>query len=446
MLKLRLSIKPIYILSLTLFFSLQPFLFNKAVAQLIVTQSYTKTQLVKDILLGPGVVVSNIKYTGSDSAIGFFNAMAAPELGLDSGIILTSGDIYTAVGPNNSSGATGTSAGGGWGGPGDPILDSLSASTTYDAAILEFDFIPYADTIKFRYVFGSEEYLEFVGSYNDIFAFVISGVTTTLAPKNIALIPGTNTPVSINNVNDNVHSSYYFDNGDGFDTLTSGKNIQYDGFTTPLTAIYKVICGEKYHIKLAIADAGDGVLDSGVFLEAGSFSSAGATYSLTATTTKDTICPKENVVINCNGTFLPTSTFDWAFEDGATVLSGSGKGPYVVNWASEGLKKVKLTAHTNCLNVTDSIYVKIFDCSLKFPNVFSPNHDGKNDFLKFTNLQYFPNTRLIVYNRWGNKVYESSNYQNNWDGGNDPDGVYYYLIYPSDYPDPVTGSVYIFRD
>ena len=83
--------------------------------------------------------------------------------------------------------------------------------------------------------------------------------------------------MSIDNVNLFVNGTYYFDNGDGSGSGTApdGATVQYDGFTHPLTAVAAVVCGQTYHIKLAIADAGDGAWDSGVFLEAGSFASAG---------------------------------------------------------------------------------------------------------------------------------------------------------------------------
>ncbi len=135
-------------------------------AQLVVNNSYTTTQLVKDVFLGSGVSVSNITYTGASKAIGYFNGTNS-NIGLDSGIVLTSGDIVNAVGPNNSTGkSTSNSLNG------DADLTALCSKTTYDACILEFDFIPTSSKITFRYVFGSEEYMEYVNSsYNDVFVF-----------------------------------------------------------------------------------------------------------------------------------------------------------------------------------------------------------------------------------------------------------------------------------
>ena len=130
----------------------------------------TPTYLVNDVLLGQGIVASNISFTGTPNAIGFFNGVNS-NIGLDSGIVITSGDIINAIGPNNQGGAgTVNNA------PGFPLLDALTTQPTNDASILQFDFVPESDTASFRFVFGSEEYPEFVNSsFNDVFAFFISG-------------------------------------------------------------------------------------------------------------------------------------------------------------------------------------------------------------------------------------------------------------------------------
>ena len=138
-------------------------------AQLIVNNGATPQQLVQN-LLGAGVSVSNITYTGASVARGLFIGNNS-NIGLSGGVLLTSGSVFNALGPNNS-GSSGTISSL----PGYPILDSISGVTSFDAAILEFDFVPMADTIRFRYVFASEEYDEFVcGSVNDAFGFFISG-------------------------------------------------------------------------------------------------------------------------------------------------------------------------------------------------------------------------------------------------------------------------------
>src|ERR1041385_290551 len=173
---------------------------SKANAQLVVSNAApynTANYLVQNVLLGQGVLVSNVTYTGSPNAIGYFNGINS-NINLDSGIIITSGDIINAVGPNTNGAQTTAN-----GTPGDAQLEQLTGNlpgNSFDAASLEFDFKANADTIKFEYVFASEEYMEWVNTgFNDAFAFIISGVSVPLAPTNIALIPSPpappNTPV-----------------------------------------------------------------------------------------------------------------------------------------------------------------------------------------------------------------------------------------------------------
>lgn len=259
-------------------------------AQLAVNNTLTPQQLVEDVLLGSGVTVSNVTFNGGDATLlnqqaGSFTG-AQGSVGLNGGVILGTGDVTMAAGPSEGT----TTLGGGNLGVGDPDLETLANVTTNDASVLEFDFVPQGDSISFRYVFGSEEYPQYVcGNFNDAFGFFLSGPgingTFTDNAINIALIPGSTIPVSINTVNSGVaggsgepsncaaldpnwtaNSVYYQDN-------TGSLEVEYNGQTVVLTARAAVICGETYHIKLAIADGGDTGLDSGVFLEENSFTS-----------------------------------------------------------------------------------------------------------------------------------------------------------------------------
>lgn len=248
-------------------------------AQLVVNGSVPAVSAVQDVLLGPGVTASNITYSGNIAQMGTFVGTNS-FLGLDSGLVLSSGAAIGAVGPNNNGGYTLPM--GGYQGPGDNDLWMASGSgfaLSHDAAVLEFDFVPTGDSLSFRFVFASDEYLEYVGSINDVFGFFLSGPGIngpySNNAANIALVPGTTLPVSIFNVNNVANSAYYVDNGNGTNAPYSSnpQYIQYDGLTTVLTANATLICGETYHIKIAISDLSDGVLDSGVFLEAGSFQS-----------------------------------------------------------------------------------------------------------------------------------------------------------------------------
>jgi gliding motility-associated-like protein len=280
-------------------------------AQLVVDGASTPEELVEDILLGAGVTVSNITFTGEESQRGYFDGSAS-NIGIDGGVMLSSGDIEIAIGPNVAGGA-----GLGVGGLGDDDLETLSGVATFDAVILEFDFVPTGDSINFDYVFASEEYNEYAcGTVNDVFGFFLSGPGIagpfTNGAINIALIPGTTTPVSINTVNIGVagdngiaancdaldpdwptYNTFFTDN-------PGGPSIEYDGFTVPLTASAEVVCGETYHIKLALSDGGDGVFDSGVFLEENGFSSNAVEVEITTLSADSAIvegCTTANIIL-----------------------------------------------------------------------------------------------------------------------------------------------------
>jgi gliding motility-associated-like protein len=259
-------------------------------AQLTATNSYSGYQLVQK-LVGTGVSFSNVTYTGDTVAKGFFYHPASgtpSNLGLDSGIILSSGNV-TGCGGNSNIFVNSSN-----GEPGDGDINTISGKISLDASVLEFDFVPLGDTLRFNYVFSSEEYTEWVNTgYNDAFGFFLSGPGITgpfTSPSgfpggavNVALVPGTTSPVSIDNVNCLFSTPYYVCNEPNSACLSSYTcpasfavtTVAYDGFTAILTAEHPVQSCQTYHIKLAIADCstfgGDNIYDSGVFIEAGSF-------------------------------------------------------------------------------------------------------------------------------------------------------------------------------
>jgi hypothetical protein len=223
-------------------------------------------------LVGSGVTVSNATYTGANTAGGTFSG-GTEILDFEDGVILSSGNVATVVGPNQFDSVT-TSHGG----PGDADLDALVNGGTQDAAVLEFDFVPDADKIFFSYVFASDEYNEYVNSgFDDVFAFLING-------QNCATVDGDR--VSINTINNGNPDGLYppdatrpelYINND----LSNGGgsiNTEMDGLTKTLTCEAPVTPNQTNHIKLAIADRNDTAYDSNVFLEAGSFSTCGGAY------------------------------------------------------------------------------------------------------------------------------------------------------------------------
>ena len=233
----------------------------------------TPEQLITDVFLGDCLSASNIQYTGDLASIGTFSNGSS--IGIEEGIILSSGFAVDAMGPNTS-GSTGS----GMYTAGLDLLDVIADNLTTDAAIFQFDFVAQTDGVTFTYVFASDEYPEFVCStVNDAFGFFVSG--PGYPPNtNIATIPGTTDPVTINNVNNNgdlcppFYGAYYNDN-------ITGVAHEFDGYTTPLTASIVTEACATYQIIIAVADAGDNIYDSAVFLEAESFT-AGLDVGVTA--------------------------------------------------------------------------------------------------------------------------------------------------------------------
>ncbi len=271
--------------------------------------------LINSVLLGGGVSANNVSYQGDPIQVGFFNAINS-NLGIDSGIVLSTGDIID-LDPNffgfgNIPSSTNS----------DPDLLNVANSVPplinqpfnvtgiFDVATLEFDFIPNSDTLSFNYVFGSDEYLTWINSeYNDVFGFFISGPGISgpyASPSgfpngsiNIANVPNSTPPlpITISSVNNLLNSQYYIDNQSTFP-----QTISCNGFTTSFTATTLVQCGEIYHIRLALADGSDANLDSWVFLKAGSFSSNGSVSVSSGIANSDTLLYE-----GCNAAYF---TFD----------------------------------------------------------------------------------------------------------------------------------------
>jgi len=252
----------------------------------------TPTDLVQRII-GNNVPFSNVSYTGAQVASGSFSG-GTGIIGFEDGILLTSGSVQNVIGPNVSDGMSTNN-----GTPGDADLDAITPGTL-DAAVLEFDFVPTTNSVSFQYVFASEEYNEYAnGQFNDVFAFFLNGT-------NVALVPSTTIPVSINTVNGgnpfgtNSQNPQFFRNndlGDGGGAI----NTELDGLTVVFSVQAKVTPNQSNHIKLAIADVSDPNLDSVVFIRSNSF--VGATPTPTPTPTGDNISTRgrvetgDNVVI-----------------------------------------------------------------------------------------------------------------------------------------------------
>lgn len=239
-----------------------------------VNTNLTPEQLVQHIV-GSSVVTSNVTYKGAELSKGIFNGFS--NIGMESGIILSSGKAASSQGPNNNSSMStimNTS--------GDNDLQMIAGNVSGDASVLEFDFIPADSTLSLKLVLGSEEYPEYVNSqFIDEMGVFLSGPSITgpySSPPdfpggsiNIALIPSLNLRISMNNINNGTNNNGPCENCSYYVNNNSGEYIQYDGFTTVIPiGMTSLIPGSTYHLKLAISDIGDKSYDSGLFIEAGS--------------------------------------------------------------------------------------------------------------------------------------------------------------------------------
>ena len=230
-----------------------------------ITPSNNATAMANSILgtwgtlVGTPTLVASYESDNTAPSAGFFSDGLSSGLDFNSGVVLSSGDIRLIPGPNSSI-ETSTVLGL----PGDTQLQALvsdmpNSDKTYDVTALTFDFITGGGSLYFNFIFGSEEYNEMVNEINDVCAIFLDN-------QNIALVPGTTSPVSIYNVNNSKNSAYYVDN-------TSGLfNIELDGLTTGLTSSVINLNEGIHTIKFAIADEGDGDLDSALFIRSGVFS------------------------------------------------------------------------------------------------------------------------------------------------------------------------------
>jgi gliding motility-associated-like protein len=416
------------------------------------------------------------------------------------------------------------------------------------------------DTLKFRYVFASEEFPPFNNhTVKDVFGFFITGESYT--DKNLATFPGT-TDIKIDSFANPPYNQYYVSNNPPGDTTA----ICFNGFTKVMTAICPVVPCKQYTLKIALGDATNKYYDSGLFLEAGSFSSTrksvavkgtngdngmvekcgtakfifqrdyvtsstevlnfiiegtainGADYTDTlgnmvpstitfpaykkqaeikvkAVDNDDPNEPTETIIFKipgmtqCNDTVKAvlylknTKPISVIAGNDTTLCSESGETanlfatvtggvePYAYYWLEEQdndttgkigevvyvakptydpkNEKAFYLYHVvvldSCKTIIASNDVKVtIKCPIKTTNVITPNGDGYNDKFIIKHLIEYPNTKLVVLNRWGNKVFETNNYQNNWDADRLADGVYFYII---ELPDgsKFQGSVTVLR-
>lgn len=309
-------------------------------------------ELIENTLVNSSCAsATNFKATGDSfttgqNSYGYFNA-GDSDFPLKEGVILTTSSSKLAIGPYRNTQGNGSIS---W--TGDTDLDQTLGTKSINATVLEFDFIPLTNFISFNYIFASNEYQSsFACNYSDGFAFLIKEAGSSDEYKNIAVIPGTDIPVSSKNVHPKLYSivnginqmdcdamnETYFN---GFNTAVSPVN--YNGQTIKMTAQSNVIAGKTYHIKLVVADDRDQNYDSAIFLEAGSFSAKVDLGPDLTLTSNNILCYGDNFTID---TKLPASyTYSW-FKDGSSIAISDETKP-TLTVTEGGNYKVKVAMST----------------------------------------------------------------------------------------------------
>lgn len=265
----------IYLIGIMLCLKLIP---SQSTAQSLVVTPGGAALLIVSSLVDPVLNPSNPVVTCGAANFGRFTAsgVSLTKLGLNSGIVLSTGKVADAVKNPSTEASTPVFAIACTGGSSatDADITAICGSTSlYDKCMVEFDIAPVADALSIDYVFGSEEYYTYCapgGSFNDSFGFFVRELPGG-AYTNFALVPGSNDPVSVKNIYPTncatppKNANYFVDNS------TGTTNVVYNGLTTPLNGSVPIQRGKNYHVKIAISDVGDACLDAGLFIKTLSF-------------------------------------------------------------------------------------------------------------------------------------------------------------------------------
>ncbi|MCL9769839.1 choice-of-anchor L domain-containing protein [Flavobacterium sp. HXWNR69] len=358
-------------------------LFSNYAQNISVDESFSAEDLVNNVLINSSCATAlNINFLGGNFAngeksFGFFDATGT-SFPFQNGIILSTGKIINAEGPNTSL----SDDGGNMGWDGDPDLNqALGLNNTFNATVLEFDFIPLGNKISFDYIFSSEQYLTNPSSnqcnYTDGFAFLLrrNGETTY---QNLAVVPNTTIPVKVNTVRGTgticppANETYF----DAFNDTNHPTN--FNGQTKVLTAQSNVIPGETYHIKLVIADEGNYRFDSAIFLGGGSFNFGIDIGDDRLMATGNPLCPGE--ILTVDASQVGATGYQW-YQDG-NVIPGATNATFNITSAGDYL--VEINYGTTC-QTTGSIKIEYAEPLVINQNSFTEcdadtNQDGKTVF------------------------------------------------------------------
>ena len=338
------------------------------------TNTYTVPQLVNEVLINsPCINTSNISWRtgtnfGSSNGIGYFQN-TNPNFPMESGVILSTGNALNAPGPNTTILSDGSTS---W--TGDTSLESVLAASgitmnSINATVLEFDFVPISQHFNFDFLFASEEYGNFQCQFSDAFAFLLTNLNTGVT-TNLAVVPGTSTPISVVTIRDFLYNSTCNSvNPQYFGTFNGGSNaasaaINFNGQTVMLNASAVLQANVPYRIKLVIADRTDVLSDSAIFLSSNSFNVGqnvlGDDITIAANTAP---CFGNSQTIDSG---LDPALYSFVWKKNGVVINGETASTLTVT--SAGNYELVYTNITfSCESITDSVLVEYQ------PELITPN-------------------------------------------------------------------------
>lgn len=321
--------------------------FQSGKAQYIqIDDNQTAQELIEDVLINSSCAnVSNITVSGwaftNGNSYGYFNR-GTSTFPFQDGVIIATGRALSAIGPNNSLLSEGPTT---W--PGDiDLQQAINETNTINATIIEFDFLPFANKVSFDYIFSSEQYLSNPNSnqcsYSDGFAFLLKEVGSQDQYTNLAVVPGTAVPVKVPTVRGAgticpPANEAYFDAFNGNEHPTN-----YNGQTKILKAESPVTPGVLYHIKLVIADQGNNLYDSAIFLGGGSFTVETELGDNRLIATGNPLC--ENEMLTLDATTPNAIGYKWYRNN--ILINNETNQTYTVN--SFGVYKVEVIFNSTC--------------------------------------------------------------------------------------------------
>lgn len=375
-----------------LFFFITNFSFSQTITT---SESYTPMQLVQDVLFNTScATISNVSVSGGNFAsgeqsFGYFNSNGSSFPFAD-GIILSTGKIVNAQGPNSFISDDGGSMG--WTGDSD-LNQALGVTNTLNATILEFDFIPLGSQISFDYIFSSEEYHGTATcQYSDGFAFLLKAVGDTNY-QNLAVIPNTTIPVKVTSVHPEIPGGCPAQNEQYFESFNDVNHpTNFNGQTKILTAQATVNPGTTYHIKLVIADEGNYRYDSAIFLKGSSFSFGVDLGQDRKIATNNAVCPNE--ILTLNATSPSATNYQWKFNGnpiiGETNSTLTFNPPYTN--AQDGIYSVDVTYSATCTVTSEIVLEFAPELTLNQQSYSFCDDDNLQNGIRISNLNDITST------------------------------------------------------